>query len=67
MFRQRLEMKLKRLKEEYITVRKELYYRVEENNTLQHELIASRLKIDYYSQLPNQTFESARSSVRSFF
>ena len=54
-------MKLKRLKDEYITVRKELYHRVEENNTLQHELIASRLKNDYYSQLPNQTFESARS------
>ncbi|CAF4824896.1 unnamed protein product, partial [Rotaria sp. Silwood2] len=45
--RQRLEMKLKRLKDEYINVRKELYNRIEENNTLQHELIECRLKNDY--------------------
>jgi hypothetical protein len=47
-------MKLKRLKDEYIIVRKELYNRIEDNNTLQHELIEYRFKIDYY----NQTFQS---------
>ena len=54
-------MKLKRLKDEYINVRKELYHRVEENNTLQHELVGVRMKNDYYSQMSNQTFDSARS------
>ena len=56
-------MKLKRLKDEYINVRKELYVRVEENNTLQHELVASRLKNDYYAQLTNQTLDSMRSAA----
>jgi len=51
-------MKLKRLKDEYIIVRKELYNRIEDNNTLQHELIEYRFKIDYYSQMYNQTFQS---------
>lgn len=54
-------MKLKRLKEEYINVRKDLYVRVEENNKLQHDLVASRMKNDYYAQLNNQTLESIRS------
>ncbi|CAF3344287.1 unnamed protein product [Rotaria sp. Silwood1] len=53
--RQRLELKLKRLKEEYVNVRKELYARIEENNALQHELVEYRFKVDYYSQLNNQT------------
>ncbi|CAF1029279.1 unnamed protein product, partial [Rotaria sordida] len=53
--RQRLELKLKRLKDEYVDVRKELYTRIEENNALQHELIEYRYKIDYYSQMNNQT------------
>jgi hypothetical protein len=51
-------MKLKRLKEEYITVRKELYNRIEDNNTIQHELVECRFKVDYYSQMYNQTFQS---------
>lgn len=58
-------MKLKRLKDEYINVRKELYHRVEENNTLQHELVGSRMKNDYYSQLSNQTFESVSEETSS--
>lgn len=51
-------MKLKRLKEEYLTVRKELYNRLEENNHFQHEIIEYRFKADYYSELYNQTFQS---------
>ncbi len=50
-FSQRLERKFKRLKDEYINVRTDLYNRIEENNELQHELIEYRLKIDYYSQI----------------
>ncbi|CAF4196048.1 unnamed protein product [Rotaria sp. Silwood2] len=59
--RQRLEMKLKRLKDEYINVRKELYNRIEENNTLQHELIECRLKNDYNLHITTQTFNSLKS------
>jgi len=51
-------MKLKRLKDEYLSVRKELYNRIEDNNTLQHELIECRFKCDYYSQMYNQSFQS---------
>jgi hypothetical protein len=50
-FSQRVERKFKRLKDEYISVRRDLYNRIEENNELQHELIEYRLKIDYYSQI----------------
>jgi hypothetical protein len=60
-FRQRLEMKLKRLKEEYINVRKELYTRIEENNTLQHDLVECRFKNDYNLHITNQTFNSLKS------
>jgi regulator of replication initiation timing len=60
-FSQRLEMKLKRLKDEYINVRTDLYNRIEENNELQHELIEYRLKIDYYSQINNQAMNSIKS------
>ncbi|CAF5186603.1 unnamed protein product, partial [Rotaria magnacalcarata] len=55
---QRLEMKLKRLKDEYASIRKELYTRIEENNSLQQELIEYRLKLDYYAQINNQTLLS---------
>lgn len=51
-------MKLKRLKDEYLTVRKDLYNRIEETNKLQHEIIECRFKADYYSELYNQTFQS---------
>ncbi len=54
-------MKLKRLKDEYINVRTDLYNRIEENNELQHELIEYRLKIDYYSQINNQAMNSIKS------
>ena len=61
-------MKLKRLKDEYITVRKELYTRIEENNTLQHELVECRFKNDYNLHVTNQTFNALKSvrSIRSF-
>jgi hypothetical protein len=51
-------MKLRRLKDEYMNVRKELYNRIEDYNRLQHELIEYRFKADYYSQMYNQTFQS---------
>jgi len=54
-------MKLKRLKDEYITVRKELYNRMEENNTLQHELVECRFKNDYNLHITSQTFNTLRS------
>jgi hypothetical protein len=54
-------MKLKRLKEEYINVRKELYTRIEENNTLQHDLVECRFKNDYNLHITNQTFNSLKS------
>ncbi|CAF1406211.1 unnamed protein product [Adineta steineri] len=60
--RQRLEMKLKRLKEEYISVRKELYNRIEENNSLQHELVECRFKNDFNIHMTNQTFSSIKST-----
>ncbi|UJR30108.1 hypothetical protein I4U23_017649 [Adineta vaga] len=63
--RQRLEMKLKRLKDEYINVRKELYNRIEENNSLQHELVECRFKTDYNLYLTNQTFSSIKSTNES--
>ena len=50
-------MKLKRLKDEYINVRKELYNRTEDNNKIQHEIIEYRLKVEYYSQIYNQTLQ----------
>lgn len=59
-------MKLKRLKDEYINVRKELYTRIEENNTLQHELVECRFKNDYNLHVTSQTF-NALKSVRPFF
>ncbi|CAF3919472.1 unnamed protein product [Rotaria magnacalcarata] len=59
--RQRLEMKLKRLKDEYVNVRKELYNRIEENNTLQHELVECRLKNDYNIHITNQTFNTLKA------
>ncbi|CAF0987761.1 unnamed protein product [Rotaria sordida] len=59
--RQRLEMKLKRLKDEYINVRKELYNRIEDNNTLQHELVECRFKNDYNLHITTQTFNSLKS------
>lgn len=58
-------MKLKRLKEEYIAVRKELYHRVEETNNLQHELVECRFKNDYNLHITNQTFNSLRSVKKS--
>ena len=64
LFRQRLEMKLKRLKDEYINVRKELYSRIEEINSLRHELVECRLKNDYHFQLTHQTFNSLKSVGR---
>ena len=51
-------MKLKRLKDEYITVRKELYNRIEDQNRLEHDLIEYRFKSEYYSQMYNQTFQN---------
>ena len=54
-------MKLKRLKEEYINVRKELYNRIEENNTLQHDLVECRFKNDYNLHITSQTFNSLKS------
>ncbi|CAF3649586.1 unnamed protein product [Rotaria sp. Silwood1] len=59
--RQRFEMKLKRLKDEYVNVRKELYNRIEENNTLQHELVECRFKNDYNLHITTQTFNSLKS------
>jgi hypothetical protein len=60
-------MKLKRLKDEYITVRKELYHRIEENNKFQHELVECRSKNDYYSQINNPQLNSLRSVCLHFF
>ncbi len=57
-FRQRLEIKLRRLKDELTNVRKELYNRTEDHNRLQHELIEYRFKADYYSQMYNQASQS---------
>lgn len=54
-------MKLKRLKEEYVNVRKELYSRIEENNSLKHELVECRLKNDYNLQLTSQTFNTLKT------
>ena len=54
-------MKLKRLKEEYINVRKELYNRMEENSALQHELVECRFRLEYYSQMNNQAISSLKS------
>ena len=51
-------MKLKRLKDEYIIVRKELYSRIEENNALQHELVECRFKNGYNLQITNQTLRA---------
>ncbi|CAF4644337.1 unnamed protein product [Rotaria socialis] len=59
--RQRLEMKLKRLKDEYVNIRKELYNRIEENNTLQHELVECRFKNDYNIHVTNQTFNALKT------
>jgi len=58
-------MKLKRLKDEYISVRKELYSRIEENNKLQHDLVEVRFKNDYNLQITSQTFNTLKS-VRIF-
>ena len=54
-------MKLKRMKEEYINVRKELYTCVDENNALQHELVECRFKLDYLSQISTQTTPSIKA------
>lgn len=54
-------MKLKRLKEEFVHVRKELYNQIEENNNLKHELVECRLKNDFHFQLTNQTLNSLKS------
>jgi hypothetical protein len=54
-------MKLKRLKEEYLNVRKELYNRIEENNTLQHDLVECRFKNDYNLHITSQTFNALKS------
>lgn len=54
-------MKLKRLKDEYINVRKELYNRIEENSTLQHELVECRFKNDYNLHVTNQTFNALKT------
>lgn len=54
-------MKLKRLKDEYVNVRKELHNRIEENNSLRHELVECRLKNDYNLHLTSQTFNSLKS------
>jgi hypothetical protein len=43
-------MKLKRLKDEYVNVRKE-----------QHELVECRFKLEYYSQMNNQTIHSIQT------
>ena len=51
-------MKLKRLKQEYLNTRTELYNRIEENQSLQYELIECRLKIDYYSHLTVRSLPS---------
>lgn len=63
LFSQRLEMKLKRLKDEYINVRKELYTHIEDENRLQHELIEYRFKTEYYSQMYNQTFQNTENQT----
>jgi hypothetical protein len=54
-------MKLKRLKDEYVNVRKELYNHMEENTKLQHELVECRFKLEYYSQMNNQTIHSIQT------
>jgi hypothetical protein len=54
-------MKIKRLKDEYINVRKELYHRIEENNTLQHDLVECRFQNDYNLHITSQTFNSLKS------
>ncbi|CAF0938246.1 unnamed protein product [Didymodactylos carnosus] len=60
--RQRLEMKLKRLKDEYIVLRKEIHQRTEENDLLQHELVECRFKNDYNVHITNQTLNSLRTN-----
>ena len=60
-------MKLKRLKDEYINVRKELYSRIEENNALQHELVECRFKNNYNLQIANQTLNTLRTVCVVFF
>ena len=62
--RQRLEMKFKRLKEEYINLRKELYSRIEDNNTLRHELVEHRFKHDHHVHMTNPSFHPLRTVVR---
>ena len=57
-FRQRLEMKLRRLKEEYVSVRKEFCNRIEDQNRIEHDLIECRFKVDYYAQMYSETFQS---------
>lgn len=54
-------MKLKRLKDEVMNVRKELYSHMEDNNALQHELIEYRFKVEYLSQVNNQSIHSIKS------
>lgn len=49
------------MKEEYVNVRRELYSRIEEINSLRHELVECRLKSDYNFQLTHQTFNSLKS------
>lgn len=51
-------MKFKRLKEEYVDVRRELHNRIEDHNKMQHELIECRFKMEYYSQMYKQTFQT---------
>jgi hypothetical protein len=54
-------MKLKRLKDEYVNVRKELYNHMEENTKLQHELVECRFKSDYNLHITSQTFNSLKA------
>ena len=60
-------MKLKRLKDEYINVRKELYNRIEENTTLQHQLVECRFKNDYNLHITSQTFNTLKSVCICFY
>lgn len=60
-FRNTLETKLKRLKQEYMEVRAQLYTCLEESQSLQYELIECRLTADYYSHANAHTLKSPKS------
>ena len=66
LFRHSLEIKLKRLKQEYIDLRTELYSRMEENQSLQYELIECRLTAEYYSHMNGQSPASDNAVSREY-